>query len=226
MMTLRKRRWLAGALGTGLVLLLVVLASLDTLGDLGVPQRFVLTEVTAFQAPPPPPPPPPSRPSDSRAGGSRGSQLALESRRVPVELDQMQLNVQFVAAQLGEVSLGKLGQGIGAGSGDGTGDGSGGGFGLATLSELDQQPMVVSAPVFPYPDEAVAQGITEFDVQFHILIDEEGVTYPLAVVRNPLPELNAEFLEFASKVRFTPPTRLGIQFHERLRPIDTLKTHS
>jgi hypothetical protein len=210
MMTPQKRRWLAGALGTGLVLLLVVLASLDTLGDLGVPQRFVLTEVTAYQAPPPPPPPPPpSSRSDPRAGGSRGSQLALESRRTPVELDQMQLNVQFVAAQLGEVNLGKLGQGIGAGSGDGTGDGSGG-YGLATLSELDQQPMVVSAPVFPYPDAAVAQGLTEFDLQFHILIDEEGVTYPLAVVRNPLPALNAEFLEFASKVRFTPPTRLGI----------------
>lgn len=210
MMTPRQRHWLAGALGTGLVLTLVIVASLDTLGGLEAPQRFALTEITTFEAPAPPPPPA-QKPNDARSGGSKGAQLlAFDSRRSPVMLEQMQIDVQFAAATLGDVELGKLGAGIGTGSGDGTGDGSGGGFGLAMLSELDQQPTVISAPVFPYPDEAIQQGIGAFDLQFHIVIDEEGFVYPIAMVVNPLPELNARFLEYASNVRFSPPTRLGI----------------
>jgi len=206
MMTLRKRRWLAGSLGTGLVLLLVVLAGLDTLGDLDAPERFVLTEVTTYEAPPPPPPPP-TRPSNARSGGSTGTLLAMESSRSPVALDAMQLDVRI---QPGELNLGGLGAGIGVGSGDGTGDGIGTGLGLVTLSELDQLPTVVSAPVFAYPNEATARGIAEFDLKFHILIDEEGNTYPIAIVQNPFPSLSNQFLAYASKVRFTPPTRLGI----------------
>ncbi len=206
MMTVRQRRWLAGSLGTGLVLLLLVVASLDTLGDLDAPERFVLTEVTTLETPPPPPPQP-ARPSDSRSGGSTGSLLAMESRRDPVSLDLLDLNVQI---RPGELNLGGLGAGIGVGSGDGTGDGSGGGFGLATLSELDQPPTVVSAPVFAYPAEATARGIGEFDLQFHIVIDEEGRVYPIAMVFNPFPTLSNAFLEYASQVRFSPPTRLGI----------------
>jgi hypothetical protein len=207
MMTVRKRRWLAGSLGTGLVLLLVLIAYLDTLGDPVARERVVLTNVTTYQAPPPPPPPP-SRPSASRGGGSNGELSPLDTNRAPV-LDVMQLNVQFTA-MVGELNLGGLGQGIGVGSGDGTGDGSGAGFGLVTLSELDQQPTVVSAPLFPYPDEAVKRGIGAFDLYFHILIDEEGRVFPFAIVENPFPSLNAEFLKYAATVRFTPPTRLGI----------------
>ena len=52
--------------------------------------------------------------------------------------------------------------------------------------------------------------IEEFELKFHILIDEEGRTYPLAIIESPFPALSAEFLDYASKVRFTPPTRLGI----------------
>jgi hypothetical protein len=200
----RKRRWLAGSLGTGLALLLVLIAYLDTLGGADAPQRVVLTDVTTYQAPPPPPPPP--RPRESRSGGSTGAFLPLDTSRAPV-LDVMQLDVQF-AARIGELNLGGLGQGIGVGSGEGTGDGAG--FGLATLSELDQVPMVVSAPVFPYPDEATARGIEEFDLEFRIVIDEEGRTYPIALLENPFPSLSSEFLEWASRVRFSPPTRLGI----------------
>jgi hypothetical protein len=122
-------------------------------------------------------------------------------------LDVMKLDVQF-AAVVGELNLGGRGQGSGVGSGDGTGDGAG--FGLATLAELDQVPMVVSAPVFPYPDEATARGLAEFDLQYHIMVDEEGRAYPLALIQNPFPSLDAEFLEWASRVRFSPPTRLGI----------------
>lgn len=207
MMTARRRRWLAGALGTGLTLALVVLASLDTLGDLQGPERFVLTEVTTFEAPPPPPPPPP-RPAEARGGGSTGALLTMRSSRAPVALDVMQL--QFAAADVGPLDISGLGQGIGVGIGDGIGDGTGTGFGLATVGELDQQPTVVSAPVFAYPALALAQGIMEFDLQFQILIDEEGRTYPIALVQNPFPPLAREFMDYASRVRFTPPTRLGI----------------
>lgn len=208
MMTPRKRRWLAVSLGTGLTLLLVVLASLDTLGEFDAPQSFEVTEVTTFEAPPPPPPPP-SRPSNRRSGGSTGLQLlALQSSSAPVTLDVMQLQVQF--ATVGPMNLGKLGQGIGTGSGDGTGDGAGFGFSFVGLSELDEQPTVVSAPVFVYPEEAVERGIGAFDLYFHILIDEEGRVYPIAVVENPFPSLTVEFLSYASNVRFSPPTRLGI----------------
>jgi hypothetical protein len=217
MMTPRNRRWLAGSLGAGLALFLVVLASVDTLGDLNAPKRFELTEVTTFEAPPPPPPPP-ARPSNARSGGSTGAQLTLATSRAPVALDEMQLNLRFAA--VGELSLGGLGEGIGVGSGDGVGDGSGSGFGLVMLSELDQQPTVVSAPVFAYPQEAVKRGLAEFDLRFHILIDEEGRTYPIAIVFNPFPSLSNEFLAYASKVRFTPPTRLGIPVRtEYLWPI-------
>jgi hypothetical protein len=203
----RKRRWLAGSLGTGLVLLLLLIAYLDTVGDPGAPQRLVLTDVTTYEAPPPPPPPPP-RPKDARSGGSTGAFLPLDTSRAPV-LDVMQLDVRF-AARVGELNLGGLGRGIGVGSGDGTGDGTGTGLGLATLAELDQVPMVVSAPVFPYPNEATARGLAEFDLRYAILIDEEGRAYPIAMVQNPFPASSSEFLEWASRVRFSPPTRLGI----------------
>jgi len=75
-MTSGKRRWLAVSLGTGLVLSLILLASLDTLGGLQAPERFVLTEVATY-VPPLPPPPPPSRASDARSGGSMGTDLTL-----------------------------------------------------------------------------------------------------------------------------------------------------
>jgi hypothetical protein len=124
----------------------------------------------------------------------------------------MQLDVQLAAAELGAPNLGGFGRGFGVGIGDGTGDGTGSGaeIELVTLSELDQQPVVVSAPVFAYPQEMAARGVAVFDVKFHILIDEEGRTYPIAVIENPFPALQSELLEFASKVRFSPPTRLGV----------------
>lgn len=209
MMTVRQRRWLSASLATGLVLMLVLIASFDMSGNLQAPERFVLTEVTTFEAPPPPPPPP-SRSNDVRPGGSTGADLTLRRSTAPAPLERMQLDIQFAAAEIGPLNIAGLGKGIGLGTGDGTGDGSGTGFGLALISELDQIPTVVSAPVFPFPDEARKRGMTEFDLRYHILIDEEGYVYPITLVENPLPALNAEFLDFASRVRFTPPTRLGI----------------
>lgn len=209
MMTTRQRRWLAGALGLGLVGLLLVLAAFDNLYN---PEpRGDATTVRAVELyEPPPPAPPPARPSNSRSGGSAGMALTFDNARAPIALDTMQLDVQLAVAELGSLNLGGLGKGIGIGSGDGTGDGSGTGFGLVTLSELDQLPTVLSAPVMGYPDEAVERGLAEFELQFHILIDEQGITYPIALVQNPFPSLNADFLAWAARVRFSPPTRLGI----------------
>lgn len=209
MMTAWRRRWLAGALGAGLVALLLLLAALDNRHRPDARKETTVRAVELYE-PPPPPPPPPSRPSDARNGGSTGTRLTLESRSAPVALEAMQLDVKLPTADVGDLDFGGLGEGIGVGSGDGTGDGAGTGYQLVTLSELDQQPMVVSAPVFVYPKEATARGVDEFELQFHILIDEKGRTYPIAIVRNPFPSLSSEFMDYASKVRFSPPTRLGI----------------
>lgn len=209
MMTDRQRHWLAASLGTGLVLLLVLVASFDMSGEPNAPERFVLTEVSTFE-PPPPPPPPPATPNNTPSGGSTGNEPTLRSSRAPVTLDTMQLDIQFAAAEVGNLNIAGLGRGIGLGIGDGTGDGSGSGFELVTLSELDEQPVVLSAPVFPFPEAATARGLTEFDLRYNILIDEEGRTFPIALVQNPFPSLNSEFMEWASRVRFSPPTRLGI----------------
>jgi hypothetical protein len=209
MMTVRKRRWLAAALATGLVMALVFIASFDLSGNMKAPERFVLTEVTTFEAPPPPPPPP-GRPSNSPGGGSLGAQLTLRSSRAPRALDKMQLDIQFAAAEIGNLNIAGLGQGTGLGVGDGVGDGSGSGYGFAGLSELDQVPMVLSAPPFVYPKEAIERGLAEFDLKYQIVIDEQGRTYPIALVENPFPSLNAAFMAYAAQVRFSPPTRLGI----------------
>jgi hypothetical protein len=208
MITARQRRWLAGALGTGLVALLLVLVALDNV--FRADERQVMTQRAVELYAPPPPPPPPARRSDSASGGSTGAQLTLRRSRAPASLDTMRLDVQFAAVEVGSLNIAGLGQGIGLGSGDGTGDGSGTGFGLAALSELDQIPMVVSAPVFPWPEEATERGLAEFDLEYYVLIDEEGRTHPIAMLKNPFPASNAAFLEWASRVRFSPPTRLGI----------------
>jgi hypothetical protein len=223
MMTVQRRRWLAGALGIGLVALLLLLAAFD---NLFVSEPRPLTTRTAVELYVPPPLPPPARQSESRSGGSTGTTVPMESRRIPATMDLMQLNVRLAAAETATLNLGGLGKGVGVGSGDGTGQGSGGGFSLATLSELDHLPTVVSAPLYPYPEEATARGINEFDLRFHILIDESGRVYPIGLIENPFPELNGELLEWASHVLFSPPTRLGIpvraEYHwpvkMRLRP--------
>lgn len=209
-MTERQRRWLAGALGAGLVALILVLATLDNRYRPDARPTTARRTVELYEPAPAPPPPPSSRWSDARSGGSTGRQLTLDHSRPPVVLDAMKLDVQLATADPDVLELGGLGEGFGVGSGDGTGDGSGTGYELVTLSELDQQPMVASAPVFQYPEEAVARGLGAFVLQFHVLIDEEGRTHPIAIVQNPFPALTDEFLDYASKVRFSPPTRLGI----------------
>lgn len=208
-MTPRQRRMLAGALGAGLMALLLVLAAFDNLFHPD-PRETLTTRTVELYEQPPSPPPPPARPNNARSGGSAGRELKFDTARAPVALDTMQLNVQLAVVDIGSLNLGGLGEGIGTGSGDGRGDGSGIGFGLTTFSELDQLPTVVSAPVFRFPDEAIERGLDEFDMLFHIIIDEQGFTYPVSLLESPFPSMNAEFMEWASRVRFSPPTRLGI----------------
>jgi TonB family protein len=68
----------------------------------------------------------------------------------------------------------------------------------------------VNAPVLTWPESLDDSAIDEFEVVFHILIDETGRVFPVRIVENSYPELNEELMEFASRVRFSPPTRLGV----------------
>lgn len=213
MMTTRQRRWLAGALGTGLLALLLALAAFDNRFVAEPRPATTVRPVELYE--PPPPAPPPARSGEPRGGGSMGAALTFEAARAPLALRLMELEVEFPVAAVGTPSLGGLGDGFGIGSGAGTGEGSGAGFALVTLSELDQTPVVVSAPVFGYPDEAIERGLDEFELLFEIVIDEEGRTYPIALLENPLPSMSDALLDWAAQVRFTPPTRLGIPVSTR-----------
>jgi hypothetical protein len=132
----------------------------------------------------------------------------------PVKLDLMALEVNMDDA----IGVSGFGTGGPGGGGD-LGDWGGGTWGTVTLSELDNIPMVRSAPpvkadddnpLLGWPKEAVDQNISEFVVQVHIAIDEEGRAYLIRIVKNPFPSTNNEILDFVSAVRFTPPTRMGI----------------
>jgi hypothetical protein len=139
--------------------------------------------------------------------------LVMANAEDPVKLDIMELEVDMEDVVISGLGTGGPGGGGGDGLGGGGGDGLGsgwGGLGTVSLPELDKTPMVISAPPMAYPEEALDQGILEFKVELHIVIDEMGRTYPVRVLRNPFPSINEEILEFASVVRFTPPTKQGI----------------
>ena len=112
MITVRKRRWLAASLATGLVLLLVFIASFDMRGNRQLPERFVLTEVATLEAPPPPPPPAPRPSGDLRSGGSTGMDLTLRRSTAPAPLDTMKLDVQFAATEDGPLNIAGLGSSL------------------------------------------------------------------------------------------------------------------
>jgi len=203
----RRRRIVAASLAGGLLLVLLVFSSLGGLYRPNTADRVVLREMEVYVPPRQPPTPPATTTTAYRNAGGSGSALTLANSDLPVTLKTMNLDVQVAAGKLGVLNLGGVGNGIGDGSGDGSGSGLGG---LVGFSELDTQPIVISAPVFEWPEEAIASGLDEFVIQFHIVIDEEGRTFPVAVLESPFPSSNAKFMEYASKVRFTPPTRLGI----------------
>jgi hypothetical protein len=178
--------------------LLLLVASLDGRYTGEPPGTVVLREVELYE---PPPPPPPEPPAGRNGAGSAGPPMALANRENQIQLRVMELDAELPAGQGGN-----FGTGFG-GLGDGTGFG---GLGIFSLSELDEVPMVMSAPALVYPEEAIERGIDEFQVRIHVVIDEEGRTYPVGIVENPFPSLQREFEDYTSKVRFSPPRRLGL----------------
>ena len=199
-MNAARRRWLSTVLAAGLMLALVLIVVFDDFNSASPPRTVVLREVQTYEPPPPPPPPP----TPLREAGSPGPSVMLASRTDPVVLKTM--NVDVALPTVGVSSLAAGGGGFGAGFGKGSGND----LGLVSLSELDELPRVVSAPPFPFPKEAIEQGVKRFRVMFHILIDEQGRTYPVEIVENPFPSSQKELNRFASEVRFSPPTRLGV----------------
>jgi hypothetical protein len=205
----RSRRMLASCLGTLLLCVLLLVASLETGFEVERPPKIRMHEVRIYK----PPPPPPSPPMEQNAQDSPMPSLTRANAEDPVKLDFMALEVDMDA-----VGVSGFGTG-GPGGGGGLGIWGGGGWGTIALSELDNVPMIRSAPLLRpdddnpllgWPKEAADQNIQEFVVQVHVAIDEEGRTYPIRIVRNPFPSMNAEILEFVSAVLYTPPTRMGV----------------
>lgn len=195
-MTARRRRLLSAILGTGLLALLLVIVSFDHRARRDPPEMVPLTEVLMYEPPPPPPP----VPQDFRDSGRAGPALSLAQNEMPIELEIMDLDVELAIGQLGDLGLG----------GTGFGDGAGAGFGTVALSDLDTGPIVTGAPPIPYPEDVLAQGVTEFVVRVHVFINEEGRAQLVRIVENPYPSYGDEIEEFVADVIFSPPTRLGI----------------
>jgi hypothetical protein len=89
-----------------------------------------------------------------------------------------------------------------------------------SLSELDSTPVVMGAPPIVYPQDAIDDGVDEFEVLVQIQIDQEGRTFPIRIVENPYPSFELDLYDFVSGVVFSPPTRLGVPVRaEYLWPI-------
>ena len=197
----RSRRILASCSGISLLFILLLLASLEGGSEVDKPPKIQMHEVRMYK-PPPPPPPPPMEQNTQRSPVPSMTKAYAED---PVKLDIMPLEVDMEA--IGVSGFGKGGPG--GGGGDGLGRGWGG-WGTVALPELDNIPMVISAPPMEYPKEAFDRNILEFKVELHIVIDEVGRTYPIRILRNPFPSIDKEILEFASEALFTPPTKQGV----------------
>lgn len=196
--TLEHRRHLLSILlAAGLLVLLLLLASLDGMYSPEPPERTVLREVQMY-VPPPPPPPPPINARDSSS--LSGPSMALANQQISLDLQLMDLDVNLPAGQLGN-----LGSGVGRNAA-----GMGIDWGTVNLSELDGYPNVENAPVLNWPKALEDSAVDQFSVVFHILIVETGRVFPVRIVENPYPHLDEEMMDYASKVRFSPPTRLGV----------------
>lgn len=200
----RNRQMLASILGASLLLMLLVLASLDVEYKVEPPPKITMREVRMYTPPPPPPPP-----MEQNAPGSAMPSLTRAYAEDPVRLDFMELEVDM-DVNIEAVAVSGFGTGgPGGGGGRGLGMGGGGEWGTVSLSELDNIPMVQSAGIMSYPEEAIDQNILKFEVLLHIIIDEMGRTYPVRIMQNPFPSMNEEIMKYASAVVFTPPTRQG-----------------
>ena len=190
-----RRHILAGILGLGLLAALLGLVVLDGIISAEPPEMVALRRVV-FRDPPPPPPPPVTR--QNQADEPR-PELSAARQQLPIELTTMDLDIEIPAGQLS-----------GSGSGD-WGEGIGVNLGLVDLQNLDGIPVVVRAPIIDdYPEALLEQGIGEFEVMLHILVDERGRPFLIDVLDSGYPPYNPRLDDFVSEVRFTPPTLLGV----------------
>ena len=192
----RQRRVASAISGATLVLLLLAIVALNNRFQPPAPEVFELREVSMYT---PPPPPPPQR-RDEQSSTLAGSAINLARNTNIVSLDMLTLEVRLAAGGMGDLGSGAWG----------IGDGIGQGLQTFDLSELDSAPTVIGSPPIVYPSAAVDQGITEFVVQVHILIDEEGRTHLMRIVENPFPSFNIDLRQYVSGVVFTAPRRLGL----------------
>jgi protein TonB len=196
----RNRRILASCSGTLLLIILLLLVSLDVEYEVEPPPEITVREVRMYSPPPPPPSPPMKQ---QGTPNSAMPSLHRENFEDPVKLDIMEMEVDMEG-----IGISGFGTG-GPGGGGGLGPGGGGYWGTVALPELDNIPMVRSAGIISYPEEAIDQNILEFEVLLHIIIDEVGRTYPVRILRNPFPSMNEEIMKYTAGVIFTPPTKLG-----------------
>lgn len=183
------------SLSVSLVFILLLLISIEGLKQVEQPEILTMREVKLNKPPPPPPPP------DEISSSSNRDEMELKvtSMESPVILTSMELDVQIPSGQLTGLGGGGWGKGIGV---------EGIGF---SLSELDYLPTVIFDPLFQYPEELTEQGVMEFAVQVHILIDENGQTVFKGIVSNPYPRFDNDIRTYVSNVRFSPPTISGVR---------------
>ena len=197
----RNRRLLAPCLGMLLLVMLLLLVSLNSVFVAEPPEKIITHEARSYTPPPPPPPPPKKQQGSS---GSPKPSLARARIETPVELEVMDLKADIGAGRIGGIGAGGRGDGYGLGGGSG-------GWEIVGLSELDNIPMVRSAGIMSYPEEAVQQDVLDFRVEIHIVIDEEGRAHPIRILKNPFPSMNEEIMKYVSNTTFTPPTKLGVR---------------
>ncbi len=200
----KNRKILASCSGTLLLIILLLLASLDIEYEVETPPKIIMHEVQMYSLPPPPPTPI----KQEGAPDSPMPSLFIANAEDPAKLDIMELEVDMENIAISGFGTGGPG---GYGGDDlGMGWGGQGDLGTVSLPELDNIPMVISAPSMEYPKEALDRNILEYKIELHIVIDEAGRTYPISILENPFPSKNKKILEFASQVRFTPPTKQGV----------------
>ena len=196
------RRILASCLGMVLLIVLLVLASLNSSFNDEPPPKITMHKVRIYSQPPGPPTPP------MKKQGSPGSpmpSLVRANIKTPVELTVMDPDVGINSGSIGGFGIGGLGDGYGMGEG-----GEGGDWGTVAIPELDNIPMVRSDPGISYPEEAIKKHIMEFHVMIHIVIDEIGRAHPVSILQNPFPSMNEALLKYVSSVVFIPPTKGGV----------------
>lgn len=195
---------IAALLAMSLLALLLVLVSLDSMFTPQPPERVELRDVALYTPPPPPPPPPATAQDASRMAGPP---LALSNQETALDLQLMELDVNLPAGQFGS-----NGGGLG-----GVAGGMGLDWGTVNLSELDGLPNVVSAPVLTWPRDLLDSDVKQISVVFHIVIDETGRVYPVSVLENSYPVMNEQLMEYAARVRFSPPKRMGVPVRTQYR---------